>query len=506
MSDANLATIAYGPEATLGAGSTALQEIRFTKESLKFEKETVSSAEIRSDRQVSDNQKVFGQPIGGFDFELSYAFILPWLAAALQNDWIDLAITASIALDSGAQTATGAAATFDAVPVGAIVKIAGATTAGNNGPKRVIAKANDGSTITFAAGSLTANDGSASLTLTGKTLSNGITRKSHLIEKRLLNSAGEDFYQRFSGMVVDTLNLNVESKALITGTVGMVGTAYDISDDGIDAGALTPVAATGTLTLTGNAIANQTVTIGGVVYTFVDAADEPGEVTIGADASETIDNLAAEIAGHGYTAANPLVVAANGPGDTLNVQAILPGALGNAIGTTETLTNGYFGAATLTGGVTQAAGYAAAELGPVMNGTNNIGTIRMDGAAASDRFKTISIEIANNLRGKDACGVEGNFDIGMGQFKVTGNLNAYFRDNTLPAKIKAHTTFALEFYVEDSAGNRLYFYMPSVKPASGDPAITGINTDVMIDTAYEAIRGGAENATGKTLIVDAIPA
>lgn len=506
MSDANLATIAYGPEATLGAGSTALQEIRFTKESLKFEKETVSSAEIRSDRQVSDNQKVFGQPIGGFDFELSYAFILPWLAAALQNDWLDLNITAATTLNSGTQVATAAAGTFDDVPVGAIVKIAGATTAGNNGPKRVIAKANDGSTLTFAAGSLTATDGSASLTFTGKTLSNGITRKSHLIEKRLLNSAGEDFYQRFSGMVVDTLSINIESKALITGALGMVGTAYDISDNGIDTGALAPVAATGILTLTGNALANETVTIGGVTYTFKASAAAPGEVTIGGTASDTIDNLVDEILGLGLTAENPLVSAAAGAGDTMNITALLAGALGNAIGTTETLTNGSFGAATLTGGVSQAAGYAPAELGPVMNGTNNIGTIRMDGATASDRFKTISIQIANNLRGKDACGTEGNFDIGMGQFKVTGNLNAYFRDNSLPTKIKAHTTFALEFFVEDSAGNRLYFYMPSVKPASGDPAITGINTDVMIDTAYEAIRGGAENASGKTLIIDAIPA
>ena len=506
MSDANLATIAYAPESILGTAPAALQELRYTKESLKFEKEAVSSAEIRSDRQVSDNQKVFGQPSGGFEFELSFGFIQPWLAAALQADWLELNITANATLNSGTQLVTAAAATFDDVPVGSVVKIAGATTPANNGPKRVIAKATNGSTLTLAAGSLTATDGSASLTFTGKTIRNGITRKSHTLEKRILNSEGADFYQRFHGMVVDTLSLNIESKAIITGSVGMVGTSYELADTGIDSGATSPVAATGTLTLTGNAIADETVTIGATVYTFKAAAALAGEVTIGGTAGDTIDNLIAEIIGLGIGDANPLVDADAGAGDTMILTALVAGALGNSIATSDTLTNGSWGAANLTGGITQSAGYSAAELGPVMNGTNNVGTIRMDGAAASDRFKAIKIEIANNVRGKDACGFEGNWDIGLGQFKVTGNLNAYFRDNSLPTKIKNHTTFSLDFYVQDALGNRLYFHAPSAKPASGDPTIQGINTDVMLDTSYEGILGGAENATGATLIIDAIPA
>lgn len=514
MSDANLATIAYGAETTLGTASTALQELRYTKESLKFEKESVSSAEIRADRQVSDNQKVFGQPSGGFDFELSFGFILPWLAAALQAEWQIFTATVAATLNSGTQLITAAAGTFTNVQVGQIIKIAGAITAGNNGNHRVIAKATDGSTLTLVAGSLVATDGSASLTFTGKSVRNGVTRKSHTLEKRLLNSEGADYYQQYRGMVVDTLSLNIESKAIITGSVGMVGTVYDIADIGIDAGALNPVAATGTLTLTGNAVANETVTIGGQVYTFKAALTASNQILIGAAATDTLDNLIAAIngaagAGSTYgtgTIQNIFVSAAAGAGDTMVVTARTSGAIGNAVATTETLTNGSWGAATLAGGVTQSAGYAAAELGPVMNGTNNVGTIRMDGAAATDRFKSIKIEIANNVRGKDACGFEGNWDIGMGQFKVTGNLNAYFRNNDLPTKIKNHTTFALDFYVQDALGNRLYFYAPGVKPASGDPMIQGINTDVMLDTSYEAILGGAENPTGATLIIDAIQA
>ena len=514
MSDANLATIAYGAEITLGTASTALQELRYTKESLKFEKESVSSAEIRADRQVSDNQKVFGQPSGGFDFELSFGFILPWLAAALQADWVVFAATAAATLNSGTQLVTAAPGTFTAVQLGQIVKITGATTADNNGRHRVVAKAANGSTITLAAGSLVTTDGSASLTFSGKTVRNGVTRKSHTLEKRLLNSEGADYYQRYTGMVVDTMSLNIESKAIITGSIGMVGTVYDIADIGIDSGALNPVIATGTLTLTGNAVADETVTIGGQVYTFKAALTAANQILIGATASDSIDNLIAASngaagAGSTYgtgTVQNAFVSAATGSGDTMVVTARTAGAIGNAVATAKTLTNGTWGGATLAGGITQSSGYASAEPGPIMNGTNNVGTIRMDGATATDRFKSIKIEIANNVRGKDACGFEGNWDIGLGQFKVTGNLNAYFRNNDLPTKIKNHTTFALDFYVQDALGNRLYFHAPGVKPASGDPMIQGINTDVMLDTSYEAILGGAENATGATLIIDAIQA
>lgn len=510
MSDANLATIAYAAESSLGilTAPAALQSVRFTGESLAFEKETVSSAEIRSDRQTSDMQKVGSQPSGGVEFELSYAFILPFLAAALQAEWTTFSVTANGAINHGASTITGAASAFSDVPLGALVKLTGATTAGNNGLHRVIGKATDGSVLTFAAGAFTATDGSTALTLAGKTITNGTTRKSMTFEKRLLNSSGEDFYQRFRGMCVDTMELRIESKRLITGSIGMVGTTYEIADGGLDAGALNPVAATGTLTLTGQPTAGETVTIGTTVYTFRASASLAREVTIGATASDTIDNLVDEINGDGIATADPTCTAAAGAGDTMVATAIIAGAIGNAIATTETMASaGSWGAATLAGGVSQASGYAAAETGEVMNGTNNMGTITMDGATASDRFKAITISIANNLRGKDACGVEGNWDIGLGQLKVTGTLNAYFRDNTLPTKIKNHTTFSLGFYVEDAAGNQLHFYLPAVKPAKGDPAVTGINTDVMIETTWEAILGlPAQNPIGQTIVVDAINA
>jgi hypothetical protein len=115
----------------------------------------------------------------------------------------------------------------------------------------------------------------------------------------------------------------------------------------------------GTLTLTGNALNNETVVIDGKTYTFqTTLTNVDGNVLIGASASVSIDNLIAAItlgAGAGTlyataTTAHPSVTASAGAGDTMTVTALAGGAAGNAIATTETLTNGSFGAATLASG------------------------------------------------------------------------------------------------------------------------------------------------------------
>jgi len=119
------------------------------------------------------------------------------------------------------------------------------------------------------------------------------------------------------------------------------------------------VASTGILTLTGNAVNNETVTLGGQTYTYKTALTPlADEVLIGATASDSIDNLIAAItlgAGSGSlyaaaTALNTSVTAAAGAGDTMDVTAKIAGVAGDSIASTETMTTGSFGGATLSGG------------------------------------------------------------------------------------------------------------------------------------------------------------
>lgn len=111
----------------------------------------------------------------------------------------------------------------------------------------------------------------------------------------------------------------------------------------------------GTLTLTGNAGNTETVVIGTKTYTFQTVlTDVDGNVLIGANASDSIDNLIAAInlssgAGSTYAAsmtAQPEgVIAAAGAGDTMDISVNANDT--TSIATTETLANGSWGAAAI---------------------------------------------------------------------------------------------------------------------------------------------------------------
>ena len=116
--------------------------------------------------------------------------------------------------------------------------------------------------------------------------------------------------------------------------------------------------ATGILTLTANPADTKTVTIDSKVYTFqTTLTDSNGNVLIGATASASLDNLIAAIilgpgSGTAYAASMTLhstVKALAGAGDTLDATAKTGGIAGNALTTTETLTNGSWANVTLTG-------------------------------------------------------------------------------------------------------------------------------------------------------------
>lgn len=117
--------------------------------------------------------------------------------------------------------------------------------------------------------------------------------------------------------------------------------------------------AKGVLTLTANPSDAETVTIGTTVYTFNTALGGAFSVLIGANASESLDNLVKAIVmspgdegllyGSGTTI-HPTVNAYAFFEDTIIIQALVEGTPGNLIATTTTLVNGTFSSTTLIGG------------------------------------------------------------------------------------------------------------------------------------------------------------
>ena len=126
--------------------------------------------------------------------------------------------------------------------------------------------------------------------------------------------------------------------------------------DGMSGG--NTVKAGGTLTLTTNPLDTETVTVGSKVYTFqTSLTDVNGNVKIGASSTVSATNLAAAMnlsAGAGTIYATSMTkhptVGGVGASNTVIAVSLTGPTVGNAIATTETLTDGSWGGATLSGG------------------------------------------------------------------------------------------------------------------------------------------------------------
>lgn len=172
-------------------------------------------------------------------------------------------------------------------------------------------------------------------------------------------------YEKINAMFTELYGKVSWGNGVPGAAAGPKGTMYLRQDGGagttlyIREAAGAPVAATNVLTLTDLPIANETVTIDDTTYTFVETPNAAYEVQIGADASDTIDNLIAAMqagagAGTVYgtgTAAHPTVTVAAGAGDTMTLTANTPGASSSLIETSEILTFGNFTYDNMYGGV-----------------------------------------------------------------------------------------------------------------------------------------------------------
>lgn len=137
-----------------------------------------------------------------------------------------------------------------------------------------------------------------------------------------LNPALGDPYASFS-LSTKTAN-QVENDHFLVGSVGNV--------EGTEG-----VAAQGTLTMATNPTANDTITIDGVVYTFVatDDGSKTNAIVIGANVGETQDNLEAVL----VDGTHPTVNAAAFSLNAMVLTARTKGLAGSSIATTETFTD-----------------------------------------------------------------------------------------------------------------------------------------------------------------------
>lgn len=222
QADSSRFQLASMKEASWGVipGTVTLKEKRITREALRYNKRTVASQELRSDRQVPDLVQVGVDAQGEVGFELSYGAFDDWLLSALcatDTDWTtpfsktgagsagDIQFTAP-------STIACASATFTPLRVGQYIRVASATNPANNGIFKIATVA--ATTLTVVETTL-ANENSSTATITGSMIRNGTTEHSFLLEKKF---GDIDEYDAFPGMEIGQLSLDVRTEQIMTGS------------------------------------------------------------------------------------------------------------------------------------------------------------------------------------------------------------------------------------------------------------------------------------------------
>lgn len=236
MSDANRAQIGFIEENIIGTcPGTALTALRFTDESLNFNIENITSNEIRSDRQVTDQIQTSKQSTGGLSFELSYGTFDSLIEGAMFSDWAGVATEGVETITSGATgsaldftlNATANTITFGASVTHGIVDgqwIELRNSTADDGYHFVTDVTGQALTVLSSPGITTGEvlDQTNSATIKGSHIENGTTEHGYSIERYL---ADKGDYFGFQGMQIDNFNLTAAAAAIVTGSMDFIGRA-----------------------------------------------------------------------------------------------------------------------------------------------------------------------------------------------------------------------------------------------------------------------------------------
>jgi hypothetical protein len=131
-------------------------------------------------------------------------------------------------------------------------------------------------------------------------------------------------------------------------------------------------------------------------------------------------------------------------------------------------------------------GHTAAAANSIMNGIDNVVAVLEN--SSSFAGTSFGIKLGNNLRTRKVLGVLGADSVGSGTVDVTGSLQAYFSTAALIDKYLSFTQSSLAFILGTAAAKAYVIDLPAVKYSKGTRVAGGINTDVMAELEYTAIR------------------
>ena len=240
MSDSNRVQLSYIKETTWGVTPATAPpiEIRMTGESLTYDLSNTTSAEIRSDRQVSDLIQSGASMTGGFNFEFSYASFDDFIAGALWSTWSTKISTTSTAISVATASSlnkfvTSVATDISGIVVGQWIKTSGFAAATNNGFFQVTARGATSLTVGTSLKKVTAG---ASVTVQARYIRNGTTENSFSIERNHTDLSNVHFI--YTGLVCNSMSLSLNAQNIVTGSYDFIGKAATVSASAMTSGTM----------------------------------------------------------------------------------------------------------------------------------------------------------------------------------------------------------------------------------------------------------------------------
>lgn len=229
MSDTNRVSILYVKETSYGVPpvTPTMKFLRFTGEGLKTEKETVTSDEIRADRQNADvietGQSVAGDINGEVSLETYDDLFLASIQAAALSAEVDIMTSGTVAVVASTGVFTHSVGWDDVPTAGQSIRIRSMANAGNNGYFKVAASPAPDAT-TFAVeniGTLVDESGASATILQGGQALNGVQEDSFTFERRHGDLAS--LFEQYYGIGFEGFTLDIPADGKITVTFNTMG-------------------------------------------------------------------------------------------------------------------------------------------------------------------------------------------------------------------------------------------------------------------------------------------
>ncbi len=478
MSDANRTAVGIVREVTLGTtpATPAFIPLRIKGADLSYSQNKVTSDELRADRQTTDLVLVGAEAQGTIPMEQSYGAQDELLVGLMFSDWVNAPYRYNNgSADSAITDVSATVLTFGAAggnrtgqgsfAIGHMVRTTGFTIPGNNGLFRLT-----GATATTA-------------TTTGLSIEASPPGTARMKVVGVRAGAAAEWSSNAGTNVITRASGTVDFAA-----VGLVPGMW------VKASGWTGAATANNGWYRLSAVATALLTFDVVPTGFVTDAGTGMTITLWfgdyirngvTKTSYTVEEQFQDLASPEFQYLTGMVPST---GEfSFDGQAIAQCAFA-FLGTSASI-----GTARFAGATDKSVDYYGA-LPPthdVYNTSAHVGRIAENGAAiAGPNYVTsASLSINNNLRRRTAVGSVGSVDIAAGRCIVTGKLSIYYGSKLVLDRIRNNTASSWDLRLIDATGTKgLVVDCPRIKLNSGDPSVSGVDTDRMIEPEFQALR------------------